>query len=605
MSTGWLVLILCRRNLLRRPGGAAMLLVAISTATLTLSLALALGTGAGTRWDRIVTGTGAADVVATAEQAAALTPLTTAAGVTGSVGPYPVLEVPAQLGGQSVRLRVVGRDTLATLIDHPLLTAGSADLSGAGIVLDHNVAAGAGLRVGGTVRIGNSTLTVRGTALSAAQPPFPAQGPGLAWVSLPTIERLAAAASAADVAGSASPAGRLGYVLELRLSAAADPAGFVAARHADPDRLTLQTARDIRADVTVVLRVVSELVLTASGLLCLLAGCGVAVLLAAQLGARMRQVGALQAIGATPGQVVLVTVVEHLAVAVLAAGVGLAAGIPLAAWFGHRASAWLGLPDASGLSWPGALAVLAVAVGAVLLASAVPAWRALRKAPFAAAGVSQPRRASRLSRLAVAVYLPLPAVLAVRSLARRPARAALTVCSFAVAVSMGTVGLILDAVARHLEALPGEPADQLVDGANRALLAQIHLLVGLLAALFAVLGLVNLLLVSAVAARDAARDQATLRAVGLTPGQAVASLTVAQMITAVVGTALGIPAGTALFRAFSSGEGTPDPGAPSALTPTGTVLLAATALVFAGLLAAIPAGAAGRRPPGPPMRADS
>jgi hypothetical protein len=40
--------------------------------------------------------------------------------------------------------------------------------------------------------------------------------------------------------------------------------------------------------------------------------------------------------------------------------------------------------------------------------------------------------------MAIAAYLPLPAVLALRSLTRRPARAVLTVCSFTVAVTMAT-----------------------------------------------------------------------------------------------------------------------------------------------------------------------
>ena len=58
-----------------------------------------------------------------------------------------------------------------------------------------------------------------------------------------------------------------------------------------------------------------------------------------------------------------------------------------------------------------------------------------------------------------------------------------------------------------------------------------------------------------MATNDAARDQAALRAVGLTPGQAVASLVTAQTITAAVGTVLGIPAGTALFRRSPPAKG--------------------------------------------------
>jgi putative ABC transport system permease protein len=601
VTTGHLVLILSRRNLRCRPGSAALLLVAVSTATLTLSLAMTLGSGAGTRWDRLFAATGGAQVVATADRAHALTPLLRAPGVTGSIGPYPQLEVPASVGGRPVRLRVVGRDTLGTPIDHPLLTAGSADVSGPGVVLDHNVAAAARVRVGDPLRVGDRTLTVRGTALSAAQPPFPYQGPGLAWVSRPTADLLAAAAG---------PTAGRGYQVELRLAPGVDATAFAATATppagAGQSGVTLRTWRDIRSDATVYLHVMSTLLLTVSGLLALLAGCGVAVLMVGQLGARLRQIGALQAIGATPGQIVTVTLAEHLAVALLAAGAGLAAGVPLAAWFGRRASASLGLPDASGLSWRDALVVVAVAVGAVLLAGARPAWRAVRGAWAGGPGeaLRPPRRPSPLSRLAIAARLPLPAVLGLRSITRRPTRAILTVCSFALAVAMGTVALILQAAARNFLAVQGDPADRFVDEANRALLAQIHTLIDLFALLFLLLGLVNLILVATAAARAAAANHAALRAVGLTPGQSVASLATAQVLTAALGTVVGIPAGTVLFRGFAAGNGTIDPGVPTSLTPAGTVLVVVATLGVAGLLAAVPAYATNRRPPAPLLTTD-
>ena len=56
--------------------------------------------GAGGRWDRMSAVTGAAQVVATADRLDALTPLTHARGVTASIGPYPVLDVPVWLRGQ-------------------------------------------------------------------------------------------------------------------------------------------------------------------------------------------------------------------------------------------------------------------------------------------------------------------------------------------------------------------------------------------------------------------------------------------------------------------------------------------------------------------------
>ena len=50
------------------------------------------------------------------------------------------------------------------------------------------------------------------------------------------------------------------------------------------------------------------------------------ILVAGRMAAQIRQVGTLKAVGATPGQVTCVLLVEYLAVAVLATAVGLAAG---------------------------------------------------------------------------------------------------------------------------------------------------------------------------------------------------------------------------------------------------------------------------------------
>ena len=290
MTTARFVLRLSWRNLTHRPRAAVLLLVAISTATLTLAVSLAIGSGAGSRWDDLYRRTDGAQVVATADRLDALTPLLTARGVAASIGPFSLFEVVAEVNGRPVRLRLIGRDTLSTPIDHPLLTTGTGDLSGGGIVLDHNVATATRAGPGDTVRIGGHTLTLRGTALSTAQPPFPYQGPGLAWVSRASIDVLGASAAGL-------PEVRRGYQVELRLSGATDAAGFVAgvtaAGHFDPASVQLDTGRDIRDNATVYLRVVSDFLLTVGGLLAVLAGCGVTVQVATRMHARLRQVGTL------------------------------------------------------------------------------------------------------------------------------------------------------------------------------------------------------------------------------------------------------------------------------------------------------------------------
>ena len=99
-----------------------------------------------------------------------------------------------------------------------------------------------------------------------------------------------------------------------------------------------------------------------------------------------------------------------------------------------------------------------------------------------------------------------------------------------------------------------------------------------------------------VAARDAARNQAVLRAVGATPRQTVAALIVAQLVACAVAVAAGIPLGLGLWRLMEGGD------LPEARVPaTSLVLLAAAVpVVFAGIVS-VPARLLARRPVAPQL----
>jgi hypothetical protein len=74
-----------------------------------------------------------------------------------------------------------------------LRTAGTASPSD-GIVLERSFAAALGLDVGAQLRLtgsaGDVTLSVVGTAILPSQARYPRSNPGVAWVSLPTLEQL-------------------------------------------------------------------------------------------------------------------------------------------------------------------------------------------------------------------------------------------------------------------------------------------------------------------------------------------------------------------------------------------------------------------------------
>lgn len=89
---------------------------------------------------------------------------------------------------------------------------------------------------------------------------------------------------------------------------------------------------------------------------------------------------------------------------------------------------------------------------------------------------------------------------------------------------------------------------------------------------------------------DARRISAVVRSLGATPRQAVAGLSAAQLLPALAGAILGIPAGTALYRAVQN-------GGPHGSPPASWLLALVLGMLLAvACLAAIPARAGARRP---------
>jgi putative ABC transport system permease protein len=102
------------------------------------------------------------------------------------------------------------------------------------------------------------------------------------------------------------------------------------------------------------------------------------------------------------------------------------------------------------------------------------------------------------------------------------------------------------------------------------------------------LAALNTVVVTWSTALDARRSLAVARAFGATPGQVTGALAIAQLPSAVLGTALGMPVGVGLYWLV----------APMATAPPGwSLLLAGTGVVAgAAALATVPARVGARRP---------
>ena len=205
-------------------------------------------------------------------------------------------------------------------------------------------------------------------------------------------------------------------------------------------------------------------------------------------------------------------------------------------------------------------------------------------------GARGPRRRSTLIRLSR--RLPVPLLLGLRLVARRPRRAALSAASVAV-----TVAGIVAVLAFHAT------GDQRRFGgtsglANPVVLRDGQLLLVLTAALLA-LAAINAVFTAWATVLDTRRPSALVRALGTSPRQVSAGLSAAQALPALPGAIIGIPAGIALFAVANSGGVTTIP-------PLSWLLAAVlVALVAVAGLTTIPARLANRHPPGEILRSET
>jgi putative ABC transport system permease protein len=356
------------------------------------------------------------------------------------------VRVAVGLAGARGRIVLSGLPERPT-VDRPLVIAGRAPRARGEVMLNRSLATGVGLRPGDALQVaGSEPLAIVGVGVLAVPS---ADG----WVTPAQAGELAPAAVA---------------VVPLRLRdphAAADVARRIASASPVRARDWLEARRDFTDESRRTLAILG----TATLLALLAAGFTLATAIGGRVLADRRRIGLLRAVGVTPRGVTGLLVGHYLALAVIAAPLGLLAGYLVAPPLLGDTLVLLGTPQ-PGPPGPALVAlVLAFVLAAVALATALPAWRAGRLPPVVALEPVRPsatERASRAAALVRALRLGVVATLGAKDAYVQRARAVLTMASLALAASVVVCALAFEATMDRLAAEPAlraQPWDLTVD----------------------------------------------------------------------------------------------------------------------------------------------
>ncbi|MCX5038521.1 MULTISPECIES: FtsX-like permease family protein [Streptomyces] len=350
-------------------GEALFLVLATAGIVASLLLAAALFGYATNPWQRVFTQARGAHVWLHTDRAADTGELAALDGVQSVAGPYPTASATVAVRGTraSVELRGTGEEPD---VGRPLLTAGhwlDAD-DPDGVVLESHLARALLAQPGDTLTLpGTSrTLTVLGIADSPERRYRPGEQPGLVW---------APPAAVPDPGGQViglrlTDPGETDYAVQRAVTVLG--AGAIG---------QVSTWEQARAEAQGDNRLLGQ-VLGLFGLGALLAaGLAMHGAIGTRIRGHLRDISVLKAIGFTPGQVVRVFLLQHLAYALLgavaAAGLTQALGSRVPGRLGDAVGVWQGLPEHT-------VALFVVPACAVLFIGAttgLAAWRAGRVPP--------------------------------------------------------------------------------------------------------------------------------------------------------------------------------------------------------------------------------
>ncbi|EGX60817.1 peptide ABC transporter permease [Streptomyces zinciresistens K42] len=453
-------------------GEALFLVLATAGIVLSLLLATALFGYATNPWQRVFAQGNGAHVWLHTGSSADTGRLAGLDGVQSVSGPYPTES--ATLASRGTRASVELRGTPERpAVGRPLISSGRwldpADPDG--VVLESGLARallaspGDTLALSGTAR----SLTVLGIAESAEKRYRPGEQPGLVW---------------APPAAVRDPGGQ---VIGLRLTDP-DDTDYVIQRAVTVLGAgavsEVSTWKQARAEAQGDNRLLGQ-VLGLFGVGALVAaGLAVHGAIGTRIRGHLRDISVLKAIGFTPGQVVRVFLLQHLAYALLgavaAASLIQAAGSRIPGRLGDAVGVWQGLPGHT-------VALLAVPVAAVLFiggTTGLAAWRAGRVPPVPVPRPAAPLggRLSGVARGALGLRLPPALVLGWhRAFSRSPrslgtvARLALPLLLIVVAMSAWTTIERFDSRPEQIglpTALTVHADAGLADGAARSLLSR-------------------------------------------------------------------------------------------------------------------------------------
>jgi putative ABC transport system permease protein len=584
---------LAARDLRRRPVEAMMVLLVIAAAATTLTVALALSgvTNRPYQQTRLATagpdviaieggdGPGPAQPVSSAQLAATAASLSTAPGVTAHSGPYPTAYSVIRFRGHTADVVAEGRDRAPASVDQPKVTQGSWIRPGAAVI-ERGFADAVGIHVGDNVRLGGSSFRVAGIAVTAAIPAYPSslchivcpfpvfvRGQGVPNMGLVWLTRSAAA----GLAGSGS---NIAYLLNLKLANPAQAPAFVA-QH--PNTFTWQS---VQSAINALIGIEQVALGVGGWLLGLLALAGLGVLVGRRMTEQSKRVGLLKAVGATPMTVAVVLLVEQLTLAVGAAAAGLVAGWLIAPLLTSTGAGLLGTPGAPSISVPTVVIIAVIALAVAVISSLVPAIRAARTSTVSALADAPRVPPRRPMLIAVSARLPVPLLLALRQLSRRPRRALLNAISIAVTVT-GIVAIL--ASHAHIPIANLTISNLKVDRFNE--------LTAMITVMLIILAAVNTTFIAWATAADGRFSSALERALGATAGQVTASLSMAALLPALPGAIIGIPLGIEVYHLLASGTRLT---APPAWQLAGVFL---STLLAVTVLTAIPSRLSARRPP--------
>jgi len=442
---------------------SAVMVAVVAGVVAALVLAATLLAGALNPWQQLFARTRGADMLLYLADGTSTGELHTLPGVRTVGRPYDKTTATLVAGVQHSQVQLDGMPTaLPAAISRPLVVAGSwlRQDSPDGVVVEASFAAAVHVGVGDEIvldGVGGTTVHMRvtGIADTADQGFYPQVTPGLIWAQQPLFNQVEQPLLRPDEQqpplNLVEPVPKdTEEVVPLRLD---DPSetgvGLVsqevydlynrASENTPVEQITTsQQAMEATASDDRLL----GMLLALFGIIALIAApCAIANVTTGRVLIQRREIAMLKALGFTPGQLVRMLIAEQGALGVAGIALGLATARIATSPLFVRPVAGTGVVFAP---LPGSWTALIAAGTAVtvIVATAVPGWRAGRVSPVAAVQPTPPGgHLSPLVRLSLVVRLPAPLVLGVRDALTRRLPAALTVTGVAIPMAMITIAL--------------------------------------------------------------------------------------------------------------------------------------------------------------------